>query len=65
MAELNGEPHRSGEVARVLGKPVRAVAPTRAKLTRKGMVCSPTHGDTAFTVPMFGRYLQRAMPLTP
>ena len=65
MAELNGGPHRSGEVARVLGKPVRAVAPTRAKLIRKGMVYSPAHGDTAFTVPLFDQYLQRAMPLLP
>ena len=62
MAELGGGSHRSGEVARVLGKPVRAVAPTRAKLIRKGMVYSPAHGDTAFTVPLFDEYLQRAMP---
>ena len=63
MAELGGGSHRSGEVARVLGKSVRAVAPTRAKLIRKGMVYSPAHGDTAFTVPLFDEYLQRAMPL--
>ena len=63
MAELAGGPHRSGEVARVLGKSVRAVAPTRAKLIRKGMVYSPAHGDTAFTVPLFDQYLRRAMPL--
>ena len=63
MAELGGGFHRSDEVARVLGKSVRAVAPTRAKLIRKGMVYSPAHGDTAFTVPLFDEYLQRAMPL--
>ena len=63
MAELGGGPHRSGEVAQVLGKSVRAVAPTRAKLIRKGMVYSPAHGDTAFTVPLFDQYLKRAMPL--
>jgi len=63
MAELGGGPHRSGEVARVLGKSVRAVAPTRAKLIRKGMVYSPAHGDTAFTVPLFDQYLKRALPL--
>ena len=63
MAELAGGPHRSGEVARMLGKSVRAVAPTRAKLIRKGMVYSPAHGDTAFTVPLFDQYLRRAMPL--
>ena len=63
MAELGGGFHRSGEVARELGKSVRAVAPTRAKLIRKGMVYSPAHGDTAFTVPLFDEYLKRAMPL--
>ena len=63
MAELGGGPHRSGEVARVLGKSVRAVAPTRAKLIRKGMVYSPAHGDTTFAVPLFDQYLKRALPL--
>ena len=63
MAELGGGFHRSGEVARVLGKSVRAVAPVRAKLIQKGMVYSPAHGDTAFTVPLFDEYLQRAMAL--
>ena len=63
MAELGGGFHRSGEVARELGKAVRAVAPTRAKLIRKGMVYSPAHGDTAFTVPLFDEYLKRAIPL--
>ena len=63
MAELGGGPRRSGEVARVLGKSVRAVAPTRAKLIRKGMVYSPAHGDTAFTVPLFDQFLKRALPL--
>ena len=62
MAELGDGFHRSGEVARVLGKSVRAVAPVRAKLIQKGMVYSPAHGDTAFTVPLFGEYLKRAIP---
>ena len=63
MAELGDGFHRSGAVARVLGKSVRSVAPIRAKLIRKGMVYSPAHGDTAFTVPLFAGYLKRAMPL--
>ena len=62
MAALGAGPHRSGGVAQMLGKSVRAVAPTRAKLIRKGMVYSPAHGDTAFTVPLFDEYLQRIMP---
>lgn len=35
---------------------------TRAKLVQKGMVYSPAHGDTAFTVPLFDQSLKRVMP---
>ena len=62
MAELGGGPHRSGEIAQVLAQSVRVVAPTRAKLISKGMIYSPAHGDTAFTVPLFDAYLRRVMP---
>lgn len=61
MAELGPGPHRSGEIARVLGKEVAQVAPTRAGLIEKGMVYSPEHGETAFTVPLFDGYLRRVM----
>lgn len=40
----------------------QSVAPTRAKLIRKGMVWSPSHGDTAFTVPLFDAFMWRIMP---
>ena len=62
MAELGDGPHRSGEIAQVLAQSVRVVAPTRAKLIGKGMIYSPAHGDTAFTVPLFDAYLRRVMP---
>ncbi|MCY3821490.1 MAG: ATP-binding protein [Gammaproteobacteria bacterium] len=62
MAERGAGPHRSGEVARTLGRSVRAVAPTRGKLIAKGMIYSPAHGDTAFTVPLFDAYLRRVVP---
>lgn len=62
MAERGKGTHRSGEVARTLGRTVRAVAPTRAKLIVKGMIYSPAHGDTAFTVPLFDAYLRRVLP---
>lgn len=63
MAELGPGPHRSGEVAAVLSKPVTSVGPSRAHLIEKGMIYSPAHGDTAFTVPLFDEYLRRTMPL--
>ncbi|HAI59065.1 MAG TPA: AAA family ATPase [Xanthomonadaceae bacterium] len=62
MAELGPGPHRSGDVAEALGRKVTAMAPIRAQLIDKGMVWSPNHGDTAFTVPMFDAYLRRIMP---
>jgi len=62
MAELGQGPHRSGDIAQVLDKKVRSVAPTRATLISKGMVYSPAHGDTSFTVPLFDEYLKRVIP---
>ncbi|MCB9879167.1 MAG: ATP-binding protein [Planctomycetes bacterium] len=62
MAAIGPGPHRSGDIAEVLGKKVSALAPARAKLIEKGMVWSPSHGDTAFTVPLFDQFMQRIMP---
>ncbi|MEJ7893061.1 MAG: ATP-binding protein [Solirubrobacteraceae bacterium] len=59
MAELGPGPHRSGDVAAQLGVRVESVAPRRSGLIRKGMIFSPAHGDTAFTVPMFDEFLRR------
>lgn len=50
---LGPEPHRSGDVAERLVVKVSSVAPTRNSLIAKGMLYSPAHGDTAFTVPLF------------
>ena len=62
MAELGPGPHRSGEIARVLDRKVTALGPTRAQLIGKGMVWSAARGDTAFTVPLFDRFMRRIMP---
>ena len=62
MAELGPGPHRSGDVAAVLGVRVESVAPRRSGLIAKGMIYSPAHGDTAFTVPLFDEFLRRVMP---
>jgi hypothetical protein len=62
MAEIGPGPHRSGDIAEVLGRDVTTLAPTRGQLIAKGMVWSPNHGDTAFTVPLFDEYLHRIMP---
>lgn len=62
MAELGAGPHRSGEIAQKLGMDVTTAGPLRDKLIKKGMVYSPQHGDTAFTVPMFDEFMRRSMP---
>lgn len=62
MAELGPGPHRSGDVALQLGRGVTSLAPTRGQLVAKGMVWSPSHGDTAFTVPLFDDFMKRIMP---
>lgn len=62
MAELGPGPHRSGDIAARLGVRVESVAPRRSDLIRKGMIYSPAHGDTAFTVPLFDEFLKRVMP---
>lgn len=62
MADLGPGPHRSGDIANQLQKTVSTQAPVRSSLIRKGIVWSPTHGDTAFTVPLFHEYLLRTVP---
>ena len=64
MAELGPGPHRSGDIADKLGVKVTSVAPRRSALIAKGMIYSPAHGDTAFTVPLFDQFMKRAMPRT-
>lgn len=62
MAHLGPGPHRSGAIAQVLGRAVTSLAPTRAQLINKGMIWSQSHGDTAFTVPLFDQFMRRIMP---
>lgn len=62
MAELGPGPHRSGDIADILGRKVTALGPTRNQLISKGMVWSPNHGDTAFTVPLFDEFMRRTLP---
>jgi hypothetical protein len=62
MAELGPGAHRSGDIAERHGKRVTSVAPVRNGLIAKGMIYSPAHGDTAFTVPLFDGFMKRIMP---
>lgn len=62
MAELGPGPHRSGDVALALERKVTSLGPVRNKLVTKGMIWSPSHGDTGFTVPLFDEFMRRVMP---
>lgn len=62
MADLGPGPHRSGDIAERLKRKVTSLGPTRNQLIAKGMIWSPNHGDTAFTVPLFDQFMRRIMP---
>jgi len=62
LAELGEGAKRSGDIADCLGIKVTSIGPTRSKLITKGMIYSPQHGETAFTVPLFDEYMRRTMP---
>ena len=62
MADLGPGPHRSGDIAQKLERKVTSLAPLRSQIINKGMIWSPSHGDTAFTVPLFDQFMRRIMP---
>lgn len=61
MAEIDQRAPRSGDIATLMKKEVNQVSPLRQSLIAKGMIYSPAHGDTAFTVPLFADYMKRTM----
>ena len=61
MAALGDEPQRSADVAARLMRSTNAAGPARDSLIRKGMIYSPEHSIIAFTVPLFGDFMRRAM----
>ena len=62
MSDLGAGPHRSGDIAEKLSRSVTSLGPTRSQLIYKGMIWSQSHGDTAFTVPLFDQFMKRIMP---
>ena len=63
MAELGAGPYRTGDIADTLAIKINTLGPVRASLIKKGMVYSPSHGEMAFTVPLFDEFMRRAMPI--
>ena len=63
MANLGEGPlYKSSDVADKLSQPVKSLGPCRSQIIHKGMIYSPSHGDIAFTVPLFNEYLNRHHP---
>lgn len=62
MAELGPGPHKSGDIAKLLGKETSQLGPIREGLIQNGMIYSPKYGFAAFTVPLFDDYLRRTEP---
>jgi len=62
MAELGEGPFQTGDIAGILGTESAQVAPVRQKLIRAGMIFSQRHGETDFTVPLFGAFMKRMLP---
>lgn len=63
MAELGPGPYRTGDIADKLSIKINTLGPVRASLIKKGMVYSPSHGEMAFTVPLFDDFMRRAIPV--
>ncbi len=59
MSQLGPGPYRSSDIAAALGETPQSLGPRRSQIISKGMIYSPSHGDIAFTVPMFNDYLIR------
>lgn len=65
MAQLGPGAHRTADIADALGIRIASLGPMRANLIKKGMIYSPSHGDMAFTVPLFDEFMIRAVPDCP
>lgn len=62
MVRCGSLPCTISNVAKILGKRVSSISPTRAQLISKGIIYSTGHGEIDFTVPQFDKYLKRINP---
>jgi len=53
--------HLSGEIAKALGGKTQQFAKLRDGLIKKGMIYSPSFGETEFTVPLFDQFMMREL----
>ncbi len=62
MACLGPVLQRTSDIAELMKVKITSLGPTRANLIKKGMIYSPSHGNMAFTVPLFDKFMRRVMP---
>lgn len=62
MAELGPGPHKTGDIAKTIGKQSSQLGPTRDALIISGMIYSLKYGYAAFTVPLFDEFMRRVEP---
>jgi len=63
IAELGPGPVRSRDVATLMGVTTSALATTRDALIKRAICYSPQWGEIDFTVPLFGEFMQRWIPV--
>lgn len=59
MSELGDGPYAMADIAKVLGRKLSSLGPTRASIIHKGMIYSTEHGYLNFTVPLFAEFMRR------
>jgi hypothetical protein len=62
MAYLGPGSHRTGAIAAALGISMKGASPVRSQLLKKGIIYSPAHGSMSFTMPLFDKFMVRAIP---
>lgn len=60
----NDAPVKMDALSRSMGKKASTLAQVRRSLEQKGAIYAPHYGVFDFTVPLFGEFMKRAMPLS-
>lgn len=61
MAKLGTGPYKLADIANEHNVSMSSLSPTRSHLIKKGMIYSPAYGNLDFTVPLFDKFMVRAM----
>jgi nucleoside-triphosphatase THEP1 len=61
LAKMGPGPHPSGNIAKAFDAKTQQFAKLRDGLIKKGMIYSPSFGETEFTVPLFDKFMIREL----